>query len=328
MKKTLLATAVAGAMAFTGTAVQAATVYDQDGTQLNIGGRVALGVSNNVDTLANTDTGSQFRNVYSRLNINGSSQIDPDLRGFFEVEWRFNGAVRDTSSGFQEVRTSLMGVESQTFGTLMAGNFGGLYNSQVLIPFDVYLDRGYEMTGHPFNSRGNSVAYLTPNLEGFQAFIQGKHFSSNDNIGLDSSKVRSQGGVTYDVAGLRLAAGWAEPEPLEVTGNLSNKTRYGATARYAFNDMFSGRLGIDAQRDVFDGDGQDVYGLGGTVSLGQLAFNADYYYVDTPDGVSSRNAFAAGAYYRLNQNVNVFTEFNEGDDDRSTYVLAGARYMF
>lgn len=327
MKKTLLATAVAGAMALTGTAVQAATVYDQDGTQLNIGGRVAVGVSN-TDAAATDGSGSEFRNIYSRLNINGSSQIDPDLRGFFEVEWRFDGDERNTDDAFTEVRTSLLGVESQTFGTLMAGNFAGLYNSQVLIPFDIYLDRGYEMTGHWFNSRGDSVAYMTPNLEGFQAYIQGKHYSANGTA-LDGSKVRSQGGATYEVAGLRLAAGWAEPTPIEITGNQSSKTRYGATAQYAFNDMFSGRLGIDAQRDAFDGDGQDVYGLGGTFSMGQLAINADYYHVDTPDGFDSRNTFVAGAYYRLNQNVNVFTEINDRDiETEDTYVVAGARYMF
>ncbi|MFO8044957.1 MAG: hypothetical protein R6U30_03705 [Halomonas sp.] len=47
MKKTLLATAIAGAIAATGmmaTTAQAATVYDQDGTKVDIYGRISMGV--------------------------------------------------------------------------------------------------------------------------------------------------------------------------------------------------------------------------------------------------------------------------------------------
>ena len=42
MKKTLLATAIAGAAAFTAAGAQAATVYNQDGTKLDIYGNVQI----------------------------------------------------------------------------------------------------------------------------------------------------------------------------------------------------------------------------------------------------------------------------------------------
>ncbi|TVM06858.1 MAG: porin, partial [Halomonas sp.] len=46
MKKTLLATAVVSAVAAMGatTSVQAAPVYDQDGTKLDIYGRISMGI--------------------------------------------------------------------------------------------------------------------------------------------------------------------------------------------------------------------------------------------------------------------------------------------
>ncbi|MGO1534955.1 MAG: porin, partial [Halomonas sp.] len=42
MKKTLLATAIIGALGASA-AAQAATVYDQDGTKLDVYGRIAMG---------------------------------------------------------------------------------------------------------------------------------------------------------------------------------------------------------------------------------------------------------------------------------------------
>ncbi|WP_355660298.1 porin [Halomonas salifodinae] len=327
MKKTLLATAIAGAMGLSAAAAQAATVYDQDGTRLDLNGRIAVGVSN-TDADATKDSGSEFRDIYSRLSLSGSNQISQDLRAFGYVEWRFTGDERDTDSGFSEVRNSYIGVESQQFGTVMAGNFNSLYNSRVLTAFDYYIDRGSEVTGGGFNARGDSIAYLTPNLEGFQAFVAAKHYTQNDTA-LDGSKVRTQGGVSYDVAGLTLTAGWSEVEPLELSGNDSDKTRFGGTASYAFNDMVSARIGIDNQRDAFDGEGQEVYGLGTTVSLGELTFAADYFRVETPSGERNRNAYAAGAYYQVSSNMDTFVEINEADQrTEDTYVLAGARYFF
>ena len=44
MKKTLLATAIVGALGASA-AAQAATVYDQDGTRLDIYGRIAMGIA-------------------------------------------------------------------------------------------------------------------------------------------------------------------------------------------------------------------------------------------------------------------------------------------
>ncbi|MBF8221362.1 porin [Halomonas sp. 328] len=351
MKKTLLATAIAGAMGLSAAAAQAATVYDQDGTRLDLGGRIAVGVSN-TDGSATKDSGSEFRNIYSRLHLSGSNQISQDLRAFGYVEWRFTGDEQDTDSGFSEVRNSYIGVESQQFGTVMAGNFNSLYNSRVVTAFDYYIDRGAEMTAGDFNARGDSIAYLTPNLEGFQAFVAAKHYSQNDNDALDGSKVRTQGGVSYEVSGLTLTAGWAEPSPvtdidalvqvdlLDANGDpvpdpvfvegteqvqTSNKTRFGGTASYAFNDMVSARIGIDNQRDL----DTEVYGLGTTVSLGELTFAADYFRVETPSGERNRNAYAFGAYYQVSSNMDTFVEINEADQrDQDTYVLAGARYFF
>ena len=119
-KKTTLALAVSGLLA--ASAAQAATVYDQDGTDLEIYGRIAMGFEGGgVDD--GVDNGEEFRNFGSRLRITAGHQISTDLRAFARVEWRFTGDERNQDSGFDEVRNSYLGLESQQFGTFMAGNY-------------------------------------------------------------------------------------------------------------------------------------------------------------------------------------------------------------
>ncbi|MCE8034264.1 porin [Billgrantia tianxiuensis] len=386
MKKTLLATAIAGALGASA-AAQAATVYDQDGTQLIINGRIALGISgggeDDVQPGEPKAGGTEFRNIYSRLGISMSHDISRDLRAFGRVEWRFNGDERDRSGGFTEVRHSYIGLESQPFGTVMAGNFDSFFNSHVMAPFDVYIDRGLEFSkggaGGDLQARGDSIGYITPDLSGFQAFLMGKHYSGNDlaEIGEDrSSVINLQGGVKYQWEGLRLAVGFAQDRddyalsggenrnPAATTPSSRHRYNgsdlrgadeniYGATVSYAFNDQFSARLGyetqdsndaaLDAGGDIEQYSGYKTWGLGATYSLGQWAFNADVYRV-RPDNEENRTAWAAGAYYKVSNNFDVFGElhradqgdvtvgtrdgFDVEDNDDNLYWLVGARYHF
>ena len=172
-KKTTLTLAVCGLLG--ASAAQAAMVYDQDGTTLDIYGRIAMGfegggVKNGVDN------GEEFRNFGSRLRITAGHQITTDLRAFARVEWRFKADER-SSPGFDEVRNSYLGLESQQFGTFMAGNYNSYFDNYVMTPFDVYVERGYEFAGGGVQARGDSIGYKTPKMNGFQAVISAKHLS-------------------------------------------------------------------------------------------------------------------------------------------------------
>lgn len=384
MKKTLLATAIAGALGASA-AAQAATVYDQDGTRLDVNGRIAMGISGGgEETQPGEDKqdGTEFRDVYSRLGLTMSHDINRDLRAFGRIEWRFSGDERNTSSGFNEVRHSYIGLESAQLGTLMAGNFDSFYNSYVVSPFDVYIDRGFEFSkglGGDLQARGDSLGYITPDLGGFSAFVAAKHYTGNDlsnhpefddegdltnNYHGDSrsSVINTQGGVSYEFAGLRLAAGFAQDRDDPAVsqtrhaggeGRGADENIYGATASYAFNDAFSARLGyetqdsnnemIDAGNSTEQYGGYDTWGLGATYAMGDWSFNADVYRV-SPDYADNRTAWAAGAYYKVSSNFDVFTELNRADqgditvstspdveveeNDDSLFWLVGARYHF
>ncbi|WP_299314027.1 porin [uncultured Halomonas sp.] len=354
MKKTLLATAIAGALGVSA-AAQAATVYDQDGTRLDLYGRIALGISgggDKVDENGNKANGSEFRDVYSRFGLRGTQQLSSDLTAFGNFELR--PQLDEVNREGQQVRNSFLGLRSNQFGTVQAGNFDSFYLDTVAAPFDVYIDRGLELTGGGHQARGDSLGYISPNLEGFQVYLMGKHYTGNGeqagSPGSNSSAWNTAGGAVYEVDALRLALGYAEDRAR--TGGVGENI-YGGSAVYEFMPGFSGRLAYEYQSD-----NEDKIGVGMTYAINEWAFNLDYYRIESQGDLkdaqraagesTSRNAWAAGAYYAVSSNFDVFAELHEADQDTildrdttgselgdnlrdvrdNVYWLVGARYHF
>lgn len=331
-KKTTLALAVCGLLG--ASAAQAALVYDQDGTTLDIYGRIAMGIEGG-GAKNGVDNGEEFRNFGSRLRITAGHQINSDLRGIARVEWRFRGDER-SRPGFDEVRTSYLGLQSQQYGTFMAGNFDSYYDNYVTSPFDVYVERGYEFAGGGLQARGDSLGYISPNIEGFQAVFAAKHFSERGVAEADQtsqgSVIATQGGVVYSTGPARLALGYVEDT---VRGGGNGKTRFGATASFDINDAFAARLGYETRSDSDQfGGGFDKIGVGASYAIDAWRFHVDYYNIDLDNADNDRDAWAAGALYRLTNNFDMFLEFNDAnldavnDFEDDVYYAVGARYHF
>lgn len=343
MKRTLLATAITSAL-WAGTA-QATTVYDQDGTKLDIYGRISMGIAGGgaeFDSSGNkVDDGAEFVDVYSRLGFRMSQEVTSDLTTFGRLEWRFSGDERRTDHGFNEIRQSYIGLASKQYGTFQAGSFDSFYAQFVSLPFDVYLDRGLLFKSSGIQSRGDSIGYYTPELNGFTTFVQLKHYSERgltvEEQSREGSLVAAQGGVRYQQGPLKVGLGAVEDV---VRGGGNGEMLYGLIGQYQFSDQFSARLGYETQdeSDVYGG-GFDTVGLGGTYSTGPWAFTADYYNVER-DNQNNSNAWAAGAYYKVSSAFDVFVELADGDAPSvnrntgvgeltdSVYWLTGARYLF
>ncbi|WP_445000692.1 porin [Halomonas mongoliensis] len=362
MKKTLLATAIAGALGVSA-AAQAATVYDQDGTRLDLYGRIALGVqgggqdaprlNEDGEQIGQTKTsGSEFVDVLSRFGLRGSQQLSSDLTAFGNFELR--PQLDEVNREGQQVRNSYLGLRSNTFGTVQAGNFDNFYLDTVAAPFDVYINQGLELTGGGFQGRGDSLGYISPNLEGFQVYLMGKHYSGNGaavgSEGSNSSTINTAGGAVYEVDALRLALGYTQDR--ESAGG-SGENVYGGSASFEFVPGFSGRLAYEYQSER-----EDKIGVGMTYAINEWSFNLDYYRIESQGDLkaaqqdrgdsTSRNAWAAGAYYAVSSNFDVFAELYESDQDTivdrdsslsnvsdnlrdvrdNVYWLVGARYHF
>ncbi|RUR32230.1 porin [Vreelandella nanhaiensis] len=353
MKKTLLATAIIGALGASA-AAQAATVYDQDGTKLDVYGRIAMGIAGGGpeynDAGQEIDDGVEFVDVFSRLGLRMSQEVTSDLTAFGRLEWRFRADERRSGEAFRETRQSYIGLQSNQFGTFQAGNFDSFYNQFVSLPFDVYIDQGLEFAGHPKQSRGDSIGYYTPDLEGFTAFLQLKHYSERGEVeGVGTTEegavVAPQGGVRYAQGPVTVGLGFVEDVQ---RGGGNGEMLYGLIGQYQFTDQFSARLGYEMRdnnsgydlRGANDENGYDKVGLGATYTTGPWAFTGDFYNIER-DGEETSKSWALGSYYKVSSAFDVFVEVADADavsridsDTRlgdltdDVYWLTGARYHF
>lgn len=370
MKKTLLATAIIGALSATA-AAQAATVYDQDGTKLDIYGRIGLGIEGGGVKYNNSgdriNRSGDFVNVGSRLGLRMSQAITSDMTAFGRLEWRFKAnSKEDAGTGFDELRQSYLGIQSQQYGTFQAGNFDSFYLQFVSSPFDVYINNGLHFAGSGKQSRGDSIGYYTPDLEGFTAFLQLKNYSErgyveDPNAPLSSGQHRTteqgnviapQGGIRYENGPVTVGLGFVEDVR---RGDGNGEMMYGLIGQYQFTDQFSARLGYENRQNnndqgykdsmgVNDENGYNTVGLGATYTTGPWAFTGDFYNINR-DGQDDSKAWSLGGYYKVSSAMDVFVEVNDNDakagsgSDNSTrrqvdnltddaYWLTGVRYFF
>src|SRR5690606_32445045 len=95
MKKTLLATAIAGALGASA-AAQAATIYNQDGTQLDLYGNIQLAYSS-VDGADGSE--DQLHDNGSTIGVAGQHIINSGLTGYFKAEWEHDVDEAKIGSG-------------------------------------------------------------------------------------------------------------------------------------------------------------------------------------------------------------------------------------
>lgn len=346
MKKTLLATAIAGALGVSA-AAQAATVYDQDGTQVDVYGRINLGVTTGgaqIETnqdgvaLGKTD-GSEFVDVYSRFGFRARHNVAPDLQAFANMEMRPNFA-RQNADGIA-IRNSFVGLRGDQWGMVRIGNFDGVLYQAVTSKFDVHEYEGFTSTSAGnVSARGDSIQYSTPNLQGFQAHVQAKHLSGNNIAGVNnaivgeqdnSSTVSWQAAVNYTWQDLYLGLGYnqskAEVEDrgyrtrgaTGTRGNPAGEDIWAAAAIYQFTPAF--RLGVKYE-DVtssFSSEELEQRVTAGFVTAAQAAAAIDNMW--SLQGVFD---YGMGEIYA---DYNRVRSVHEGSESRNVWTL-GANYRF
>lgn len=358
MKKTLLATAIAGALGVSA-AAQAATVYEQDGTKIDVYGRINFAITGGgvqPEDEALKQTGSEFRDVFSRFGFRASHELNSDLTAFGNIELR--PRMDAVNNGDITVRNSFVGLRSDQFGTVRVGNFDSVFYQAVSSVFDVPEFEGFTAvdTGSTAG-RGDSIQYSTPVLEGFQAHVSVKHLSGNGaEVGAqdNSSSTTWQTAISYTWQDLYLAAAYNQSkQPEEDRGygydgggpSASGEDLWGVVAAYNFTPAFSGRLTYQAVDDVNEQaeltagtEIENLWGLGATFDYGLGEIYGDYYRVRMArEGVDSQNRWVVGANYRFSEPMYVYAEVADFDfssddslnqlDDDVIYAV-GLRYDF
>ncbi|WP_106478695.1 porin [Phytohalomonas tamaricis] len=205
MKKTLLATAIAGALGIVATGAQAATVYNQDGSKLDLYGNIQLSIrsieayENDADN--SHESQSDLFDNGSTLGVKGEHTISPNLTGYFRAEFEFNAdeqkgyyqsydAGNSGGSGLSRGDQSYMGLTGN-FGDLRVGSWDSLFDDWIADPIsnNEYFDNtdaAADIAGSEYE--GDKIAYTSPILGGFQ-FVVGTQYKGDADSEVSGSPV-------------------------------------------------------------------------------------------------------------------------------------------
>ncbi|GAA3896900.1 porin OmpD [Halomonas cibimaris] len=317
MKKTLLATAIAGAAFASG--AQAATIYNEDGTKLDLYGNVQIAYKS-VETAQNavnaaggveytgTESEDELFDNGSTIGFAGEHLITRDLKGYFKAEFEHDVDEAKTAGGLNTGDQAYTGLKG-SFGDVRVGSWDPLIDDWIQDPvtnneyFDIS-DTNQNIVGLS-EREGDKVSYTSPSFNGFQFAVgtqfegDAEDFEKSDVFGDGDVNKKSDsnasffGGVKYTAGAFSIAAVYDNLDNYDGTygvrdaaGNVTEGVdydagdQYGITAQYTVDTL---RVALKLERfDAGDDLIEDVnyYGLGARYGYGMGDVYGAYQYVD------------------------------------------------
>ncbi|SFH22569.1 porin [Modicisalibacter xianhensis] len=302
MKKTLLATAIAGALGASA-AAQAATVYNQDGTQLDIYGNLQIAYRS-IETAQDDGSVESEDDIFdngSTFGVTGQHIINPGLTGYFKAEWEFNADESkgdDAEDGLSRSDQAYMGLKGN-FGDVRLGSWDALIDDWVQDPisnneyFDVTDsnslvtgDDGVNTQNSDSDREGDKLQYLSPSFSGFQFAVGTQYKGDAEGENVDSSGSASFfGGVKYEVGAFSVAAVYDNLAIYD--GDVSGATYL---EEGVDGELVAGETEFDAG---------DQFGVTFQYSIDALLVAAKYERYESGDSdlFADQNRYALGARY-------------------------------
>ena len=356
MKKTVIALAIA-AFAATG-AANAATVYNQDGTKVELGGsaRIFLGK-------LGKDQRGDLVNDGSRIKINATHTLDNGLSAFVGYETRFKESQESQNqeegadSSFGNITTNKLFVG---FGFENVGKLS--FGRQATTADDVLGDSLYYRSGkyNPLTTGADkSVKFRSAEFEGF-SFGADYLFGHAKKIDKDNNYKNGYGlsaFYNYDFAEkhkVDFAVGYTVDQLDSATSAKTEQKNHNwlLATHYQLNDFYFGaaygqgvskhRTGSDTDKGKYiflEGkyDLADVAGIPSTVGLQWVRLGTKYGSKATAqdDGKTIKNQYIAMADYKLSKNVVPYvqytratTKYENGHRTSENIYGAGLRVHF
>ncbi|WP_277810037.1 porin [Chromohalobacter canadensis] len=339
MKKTLLATAVAGALGASVGVAQAATIYNQDGTQLDLYGNIQLAYKS-LDN-ADGDTEDELFDNGSTIGFAGQHIINPGLTGYFKAEFEHDADEEKVGGGVDTGDQAYMGLKGN-FGDARVGSWDPLIDDWIQDPIsnNEYLDvsdsttdlgglYGGTLTDSIDTDReGDKIQYVSPSLGGLQ-FAVGSQYKG------DAEDEFNANGEAENAAG----------EPLEASSNGSNASFFGGVkytvGAFSIAGVYDDLDNYDL-RDTNTGYeySAKAYGVNAQYTMDALRLsakveNTDVDYADD-SGDIMRYALGArygygfgdvyGSYQRVDADEEVANVVDSGGDDSFNEFVLGATY--
>ncbi len=298
MKKTLIALSVSAAAMATG--VNAAELYNQDGTSLEMGGRAEARLS--------MKDGDAQDNSRIRLNFLGTQAINDNLYGvgFWEGEFTTaeNGGVDGNSN--LDTRYAYAGLGGAWGEFTYGKNEGALgvitdftdimaYHGNSAVDKLAVADRSDNMMSYKGQFENLSVKASYRFADRVE---QNGEYSDNKQDGYSLSAI-------YAVAdtGLELGAGYADQY---------DANEYMLAASYTMSDLYFAGIFTDGEKmtDTFNNTVDYTgYELAGAYTLGQTVFTTTYNNAETNNETSANN-FAVDASYYFKPNFRGYISYN------------------
>ena len=360
MKKSILALAVAS-VAMSSVA-SAATVYDKDGTSLEMYGRVQAVVYSNhaSDYGANSydDTGLT---ASGRLGFNMRTQLNDSIAAFANAEWDVADGNGDDDS-FNN-RRIYVGTDFGTYGKLQAGRFEDAIYWNVTSYSDVYEDWGcYGQFGDAdkrdgmimYSWSGYGVNFMATYGTAKDAQTVEGAWAADETLDLDNAYAVALGYTTPDVLfgpiSINVGYGSANVQNNAINGgDFDSYDNYAASLAWGSIDVGPYIAAVWNMRDfnmVNSAKDYTVQGVEAVVAYGfenGVSIRTGYQWVNNDeDNGKSVDGQIIPVYvnYNVTPNFNVWAEarFDVGTDDEfdtiTEYGLsenvysAGARYSF
>ncbi|NWN82874.1 MAG: porin [Halomonas sp.] len=365
MKKTLLATAIAGSMIATG--AQAATIYNQDGTKLDLYGNLQIAYKsveqaqrNAAGDIVGAESADELFDNGSTLGFSGEHVINRGLTGYFKAEFEHDADEAKTAGGLNTGDQSYMGLKGN-FGDVRLGSWDPLIDDWIQDPitnnefFDVS-DSSYSRNLDAVSivgvedREGNKLQYLSPSFSGFQ-FAVGTQYEGDaeDENFSGSSNASAFAGLKYTAGAFSIAAAYDNLDNNDGTygtTDIDAGDQYGITGQYTMDTL---RVALKLER--FESDNEfsedaNFYGLGARYGYGMGDIYGAYQYIDVGgdtfrnvvgdvikgDAETSEtfNEVVIGATYNVSDAMYTFIEgaWYDRDEDASDGVAVGAVYMF
>ncbi|GED21294.1 porin [Halomonas halmophila] len=366
MKKTLLATAIAGAMVASG--AQAATVYNQDGTKLDVYGNIQLAVYST--TKANGESDSQLTDNGTTFGFAAEHVIYDGLTGYMKLEFDdINADEMATGPRQDGGDTAYIGLKGN-FGDVKLGSYDDLFDDWIQDPvtnnegFDVSDSTSYAGLGGAIQT--DQLTYVSPSFSGLELAIGTQFKGDGEGITSDNdpgqfvggenlsgdSNASVFGGAKYTAGNFSVAAMYDNLDNYEVrTQDAINAgqefgDRYGITGQYTMDSL---RVALKLERFESDVDGVDstnFYGLGARYGYGQGDIYGAYQYVDVgaedftnelgeslqdeQERDETYNQIIVGATYNISDAMYTWAEaaFYDKENDEDDGVGVGVTYMF
>lgn len=331
MKKTLVALTVA---AMAATSASAATVYNQDGTKLDISGSLRLVLAKT------TDHRADLQNNGSRVTFDFTQQIGEGFYGLGQIEFRPEGD--DFGSGV---------VNTRMFGGFGAEGVGKLtFGKQLTTGDDFKLaDPTYKAT----SVIGDSFMYDAGNkvVKFKSESFDGLSFGANYVFDMDSSRHYADGKYNkndfawqaglfydkdYDGLGVKANAVYSQTHGIKAHKELNANTYglalglsyadFGVAFDYVEDRLSANVLGNTKNRNTWEA------ALTYKVNP-QAGLYTQYHHVNNVDFAKDveMDGIAVGADYWLAKNVLTFVEYNtqkQDNKDRNHGYYTGLRVYF